>query len=151
MMACLTQTKPRTSDCGCWPETSVPIPKLCQPPECAPCDPGHHVLFGPGREDMHSHVFTVRSEPVVIKAIGIQGFPDAVVTLEMEAWVCGETVFEPVTLNGERAVLTQDTNIITVTGSGRYRMTLEGADPDDFYVIQAPTKTWRTMGKETRI
>lgn len=139
------------SDCERWPKTSIPIPSFCKPSECDPCDPGHHVLFGPGRSDTHSHVFTVRSEPVVVKAVGVQGFPDAVVTLEMEAWVCGETAFEPVTLGGEVATLTSMTNVITVTGSGRYRMTLVGAEPDDFYVIQAPTKTWRTMGKETRV
>lgn len=139
------------SNCECWPKTSVPIPSFCKPSECDPCDPGHHVLFGPGRFDLHSHVFTVRAEPVVIKAIGIAGFPAARVNLEMEAWVCGETVFEPVTLGGVVSHLSANTNVITVTGSGRYRMTLTGAEPDDFYVIQAPTKTWRTMGKETRI
>lgn len=135
----------------CWPDTSVQIPSPVTGEGCCPCIPGYDLLFGPGRDSRDSHIFNVNSRPVVVRAVGIKAFPAARVRLQMIAESCGEVVYEDVCLDGVPCELSPATNVLTITASGRYRMVMTGAEPDDFTVTQAPTSTGMTMGKDTRI
>lgn len=131
-----------------WPTTNTPVTgKLTS--SCDGCQPGHDVLSGPGREVLLSHVFTVRDRMVVLRGVGFKAFEGAKATLQMEVKSCGEQVFEDVCVNGEPYAIDASNNTLTVTGSGRYRIAIEGAEPGDVWVTQGATDTGNTMGLPT--
>lgn len=125
--------KPVLAGCD-WPAECPPEP-IVDGCDCSPCARDPNQLFGPDSTGQISNDFIIR-KPTTITAVGLPC--DAFAVLQVGLYDCGCYVYDDLFECGNVVRLSRNTNRMTLTQPGRYRLKLFNANPSKVHIRKSP-------------